>query len=69
MASSTTSWIFLNLSLYEAIIPRGTPIIKHKNTETKTEDNVIIDWGQIPQAPMNNKSIIVIIANLNPTVK
>ena len=61
--------MFLNLSLYDAIIPRGTPIIKHSNTETKTEDNVIIDCGQIPQAPIKSNNKIVINANLIPTVK
>ena len=32
--------IFLNLSLYDAIIPIGTPIKKHNKTETKTEEKL-----------------------------
>ena len=59
----------LNLWLYEAIIPKGTPTAKHKVTETKTEDKVIMDWVQIPHAPINNSNNIVTTANLNPTVK
>ena len=50
------------------MIPKGTPIAKHKATDTKTEDKVIIDWGQIPQAPINSRSKTVIKANLRPTV-
>ena len=42
---------------------------KHKATDTKTEDSVIIDWGQIPQAPIKRRSNTVIKANLYPTVK
>ena len=69
MASKTTFWIFLNLSLYEAIIPKGTPKAKHKKTETKTDQSEIIDWDQIPHAPIKSKSKAVINANLKPTVK
>ena len=44
-------------------------MIKHKATDTKTDDSVIIDWGHIPQAPMNSNNKAVMIANLIPTVK
>ena len=69
MASKTTFWTFLNFSLYDAITPSGTPIAKHKTTETKTEERVIIEWDQIPQAPMNISRSAVMKANLKPTVK
>ena len=55
--------------LYDAIIPKGTPSAKHKATDTKTEDKVTIDWVQIPQAAIKNNNKIVMIANLNHTVK
>ena len=57
----------MNLGLYDAIIPIGTPITKHSNTEIRTDDNVIIASIQIPQAPIKSKRIIVVIANRNPT--
>ena len=50
-------------------MPSGTPIAKHRATETKTDERVIIAWVQIPQAPINNNKRAVIKANLIPTVK
>ena len=55
--------------MYEAIIPRGTPIAKHKATDTRTDERVIIECVQIPQAPINNNKSAAVKANLNPTVK
>ena len=48
-------------------MPIGTPMAKHKRTEIRTDERVIIASVQILQAPMNARRIAVIIANLIPT--
>ena len=45
----------------------GTPIIKQRRTEIRTEDNVIIASVQILHAPIKSKRSVLIIANLSPT--
>ena len=48
-------------------MPIGTPITKHRRTEIRTDERVIIASVQILHAPMKTKRIAVIIANLIPT--
>ena len=48
-------------------MPIGTPITKHKRTEIRTEDKVIIASVQILHAPINANKKAVTIANLKLT--
>ena len=44
-------------------------ITKHINTDTRTDDKVIIECIHIPVAPMKASNNAVMVANLRPTVK